>query len=187
MIKKSFIATITILIILISLLVGVQFVGVVEGNDLVIRILQPGANIGWSYQGGPIYFYYEANKPLSWVAYSIDGGANVTVTSQGIMLPTLTNGPHGIKLYANGTEGQAASSMTYYFSIYDSPLEPSPTQTPSPISTTNPLTSSNTALASDSISNNLLLTAILSILGLITIILLVSIYKRRKLKQQVRK
>jgi hypothetical protein len=108
----------------------VQFVGVVEGNDLVIRILQPGANVGWSYNGGPIYFYYDANKPLSCVAYSIDGGTNATVTSQGIMLPTLTNGSHGIKLYANGTEGQATSSMTYYFSIYDSQLEPSPTPTP---------------------------------------------------------
>jgi hypothetical protein len=180
MIKKSFIATITILIILISLLVGVQFVGVVEGNDLVIRILQPGANVGWSYQGGPIYFYYEANKPLSWVAYSIDGGANVTVTSQGIILPTLTNGPHGIKLYANGTEGQAVSSMTYYFSIYDSPLEPSPTQTPSPISTTNPLTSSNPILASNFLSNKIFLIAVLSIVGLFAVIAAVIVYKRVK-------
>jgi hypothetical protein len=103
-----------------------------ERNDLVIRILQHGANVGWSYDGGPIYFYYEANKPLSWVAYSIDGGANLTLTSQGIKLPTLTNGPHGIKLYANSTDGQAASSMTYYFSIYDSPIEPSLSPSPSP-------------------------------------------------------
>jgi hypothetical protein len=125
MIGKS-IARITVLLMLISL-----FVGVAEGSDLVIKILQPGANVNWGYDGGPIAFYYEANKPLSWVAYSIDEGVNVTVTRRGIMLPALTNGPHGIKLYANDTEGQVASSMTYYFSIFDSPLEPSPVPTTS--------------------------------------------------------
>jgi hypothetical protein len=102
----------------------------VDNPDLEIRILQPGANVGWSYCGGPIYFYYDTNKPVSWVAYSIDEGANVTVSRQGELLPTLTDGPHGIKLYANSTDGQVASSMTYYFTIYDSPLQPIPTSTP---------------------------------------------------------
>jgi hypothetical protein len=102
----------------------------VNSPDLEIRIRQPGANVGWSYHGGPISLYYDTNKPVSWAAYSIDGGANVTVHHQGELLPTLTNGPHGIKLYANSTDAQAASSMTYYFTIYDSPLQPSPTSTP---------------------------------------------------------
>lgn len=104
----------------------------VKGNDLVVKILHRGVNVGWGYDGGPIYFHYGANKPLSWMAKSIDDRTNATVTRRGILLTTLTNGPHGIKLYANDTEAQTASSMTYCFSIFNSPLKPTPTPNPTP-------------------------------------------------------
>jgi hypothetical protein len=103
---------------------------VVKGNDLVVKILHRGVNVGWGYDGGPIYFHYGANKPLSWMAKSIDDRTNATVTRRGILLTTLTNGPHGIKLHANDTEAQTANSMTYYFSIFNSPLKANPNTKP---------------------------------------------------------
>jgi hypothetical protein len=99
--------------------------------DFIVKIMQPGQNIEWNYNStGPLYLYYSTNKPTSWVAYSIDDCENTT-TMNGSELPTLSEGTHSIKLYANDTVGKAASSWTIYFSTHHEQSISIPTQEPS--------------------------------------------------------
>jgi N-acetylneuraminic acid mutarotase len=59
---------------------------------------------------------YTVNKDVSWVGYSIDNNANVTVTNS-IRLSRLSQGGHQIVLYANDSSGNVGVSNTVYFSI----------------------------------------------------------------------
>ena len=103
---------------------------VVEGYDLVIKILQPGANVGWGYNGGPIAFYYEANKPLSWVAYGL------------VQLPEFSNGLYVLIVnvgFYNNFHYTGSYVHTIYFAINASKVisnpTPASTQSPTPCPT----------------------------------------------------
>ena len=55
---------------------------------------------------------YFVNMNTSWVGYSLDGGANETLT--GSVILKLTNGPHSITLYATDTNGNTyATSVSF--------------------------------------------------------------------------
>ncbi len=58
---------------------------------------------------------YTVNKATSWVGYSLDNQANVTLTG-GVPLNGLSNGQHSIVVYANDTLGNigASSVITFY-------------------------------------------------------------------------
>jgi PGF-pre-PGF domain-containing protein len=50
---------------------------------------------------------------VDWTAYSLDGGANLTLTGN-ISLPGLAVGPHSLTLYANDTSGNMNSSTVFF-------------------------------------------------------------------------
>jgi hypothetical protein len=52
----------------------------------------------------------------SWIGYSLDGQANLTITSY-VMLVDLSIGSHSIAVYVNGSSGSMARSETVYFAI----------------------------------------------------------------------
>ena len=94
-----------------------------------VSILSPGntsyAAIGNSYTTVPLTF--EANASLSWVGYSLDGGANVTV-SNGTMIE-IPVGSSNLTVYANDTVGNWAVPQTVYYSVAwngGTPPEPFP-------------------------------------------------------------
>jgi hypothetical protein len=232
MIKKSFIAIFTILLLVISILSAVQ-VEVAEANpipwcfdpQMTVTIQSPengttkSLPVKVSFTSKGDHQFSVSDEPTKeWVRsffYILDGqdkhimGMRFEGTKTEIInekpykyeftgqayLTNLADGPHNITVYYGAVNkisyvGTPQEHITYstawqatsYFYV-QSKLTPSPTttQTPNLTVTTNP-TSNNSILSFNSLSNNLLLTAVLSILGLITIILLVSIYKRRKLK-----
>lgn len=59
---------------------------------------------------------YTTNRVLSWVAYSLDNQANVTLTDK-LQLTNISNGPHEIVIFANDTLGNIGASNKVYFSI----------------------------------------------------------------------
>jgi hypothetical protein len=59
---------------------------------------------------------FTVNKPTSWIGYSLDGQANITITGN-ITLASLLDGPHMVAIYANDTAGRTGSSGTVYFSV----------------------------------------------------------------------
>ena len=59
---------------------------------------------------------FTINRGTSWVAYSLDNQANVTLTGK-VKLSGLSEGQHNIKIYANDTLGNMGLSNTVYFSV----------------------------------------------------------------------
>ena len=65
---------------------------------------------------------FAVNKQTSWMGYSLDGEANVTITGNAT-LPNLSYGSHNITVYATDMVGHNGASETIYFNI----TEPFPT------------------------------------------------------------
>jgi N-acetylneuraminic acid mutarotase len=59
---------------------------------------------------------FVTNRAISWMGYSLDGQANITISS-GLELTNLTQGEHTVVIYANDTAGNMGFSNTVYFSI----------------------------------------------------------------------
>lgn len=59
---------------------------------------------------------FTVNRGAEWLAYSVDGGLNVTVTSA-TQLFGLAQGGHRVVMYANDSAGNMGVSDTVYFSI----------------------------------------------------------------------
>jgi len=77
--------------------------------------------------------YFTKDVPLtftvseftSWIGYSLDDQANVTITGN-TTLYGLFDGSHGIIVYANATTGNTAASQIIFFSISTQQAEPFP-------------------------------------------------------------
>jgi hypothetical protein len=67
-----------------------------------------------SYDGTDVPLHFTVNEQVAWMRYSLDGQENVTITKN-ITLPALSVGSHTIRVYANDTAGNIASSGTISF------------------------------------------------------------------------
>ncbi len=76
---------------------GAATVTVIE----IVRILSPN-NTTYTMESVP--FTFTVIKPTSWIGYSLDGQANVTITGN-TTLPPLSDGPYCVEVYANDTDG----------------------------------------------------------------------------------
>ena len=106
-------------------------------TSLAVSILSPTNNyifgsllVNDTFPDVTFHLIYKTNAATSWVGYSIDGGSNVTLTSNN----TLVDMPpemfaHNITLYANDTLGNWATPQTvnFYIAINPGPA-PTPTQ-----------------------------------------------------------
>jgi N-acetylneuraminic acid mutarotase len=64
--------------------------------------------------------HFTVNRATNWIAYSIDNGANITISSD-VELSGLTDGGHSIIVYANDSQGNIGISNAVYFSIDTTP------------------------------------------------------------------
>jgi hypothetical protein len=87
-----------------------------------ISILSP-QNKTYDTTGIPLNF--TVNEPVSWIAYSLDGQTNVTITGN-TTITGLPYGHHSLVVYATDTDGNTGASETVYFSIETQPSEPFP-------------------------------------------------------------
>jgi parallel beta-helix repeat protein len=86
----------------------------IQGQDITpptILILQP-ENKTYSVNSASLTF--TVDKPTSWIGYSLDGRANVTINGNAT-LTDVQDGFHDIILYANSTAGiMGCSNMTWF-------------------------------------------------------------------------
>jgi len=59
---------------------------------------------------------FTVSEPTSWIGYSLDGKANVTIAGNTV-LSGLSNGSHRLIVYANDTDEKTGASETIYFTI----------------------------------------------------------------------
>ena len=79
----------------------------------VLSILSPENK---TYITNDIQLVLSVNRPTTWMGYSLDGLANVTVTGDTELLD-LSEGAHSITVYANDTFGNSVSSGNVSFSV----------------------------------------------------------------------
>jgi hypothetical protein len=84
-----------------------------------IQILTPCNTI---YATASVPLTFTVNKAVSWIGYSLDGQANVTILGN-TTLTTLQEGTHHVVVYANDTCGLMGASSTVYFSVDTLPPE----------------------------------------------------------------
>jgi len=82
-----------------------------------------------TYDATDIPLNFTVNEPVSWMGYSLDGKANVTIIGNA-NLTGLSDGSHSLTVYANDTVGKTGASETIYFSIKTQQSQPSPTLQP---------------------------------------------------------
>jgi len=78
-----------------------------------ITILSPQ---NMTYTNTSIPLTFAVNETTSWIGYSLDEKANVTI-KENTTLTGLSEGTHSIVVYANDTSGNMGASETVYFTI----------------------------------------------------------------------
>ena len=78
-----------------------------------LKVLSP-ANT--TYTNNNVSMVLSVNKPTSWIGYTLDDQANVTVSGDAV-LAGLSEGQHRLLVYANDTFGNTASSTLIQFSV----------------------------------------------------------------------
>ena len=69
-----------------------------------------------TYSTGEVPLTFTVSKFASWIGYSLNGQANVTIAGN-TTLTELDNGLHRVTVYVNGTFGAGVASDTVYFSV----------------------------------------------------------------------
>lgn len=69
-----------------------------------------------TYRANNLTLSFTADKPTSWIGYSLDGKENLTIAGN-TTLTALANGPHNLTIYANDSVGNMGASGTIHFSI----------------------------------------------------------------------
>ena len=94
-----------------------------DSLDWMIRAdLEVKAGIGvlsprnWTYSINSIPLTFTLDKNASWIGYSLDNQANVTISGNAT-LSSLSNGIHNVIVYASDTVGNTGSSERIYFTV----------------------------------------------------------------------
>ncbi len=82
-----------------------------------LTLLSPGNS---TYQGTTSQLNYSVDEATSWIGYSLDSGANITLEGN-TTLSSLTNGSHTLTMWANDTQGNLQTA-TIGFSMNSSML-----------------------------------------------------------------
>jgi len=85
-----------------------------------ITILSPQNT---TYTTSSIPLTFTVNEPTSWIGYSLDGQANVTISGN-TTLTSLSDGQHSITVYANDTSGNMGASNKVFLTVQTPPPTP---------------------------------------------------------------
>jgi len=83
------------------------------GSPFAISIVSPQNK---TYATTDLTLDFTVSETTSWIKYSLDGQANVTITDN-VTLSDLSEGAHSLTVYAQDTDGQTATSGKIYFTI----------------------------------------------------------------------
>jgi len=92
------------------------------GSPPAVSIVSPENK---TYTVNSVSLSFTVSEPTTWVKYSLDGQANVTITEDKT-LPDLSDGVHSVTVYAQDTDGKRGTS-TIYFTIAEGAEVPTET------------------------------------------------------------
>jgi len=88
----------------------------------IIEILSPENK---TYTTSSVSLSFTIDKATSWIGYSLDGEANVTIAGN-TTLTGLSDGIHSVTVYANGAAGNMGCSDIVYFTVQTAPVDTTP-------------------------------------------------------------
>jgi parallel beta-helix repeat protein len=91
--------------------------------DITVKILSPTSGLhqkSLNEATKDIPLRFTVNKPVSWMAYSLDNKANVTIAGN-MTLTGLIEGSHNLVVYVKDAEGKSYSSDWVYFKVASTP------------------------------------------------------------------
>jgi parallel beta-helix repeat protein len=94
--------------------------GNLDTTSPYITILSPQNK---TYITSSIPLTFTVNEPASWIGYSLDGQANVTISGN-TTLTSLSYGQHSITVYANDTSGNMGASNKVFLTVQTPPPNP---------------------------------------------------------------
>jgi parallel beta-helix repeat protein len=94
--------------------------GNLDTTSPYITILSPQNK---TYITSSIPLTFTVNEPTSWIGYSLDGQANVTISGN-TTLTSLSYGQHSITVYANDTSGNMGASNKVFLTVQTPPPNP---------------------------------------------------------------
>ena len=92
-------------------------------DDIAPKITNLSVNITDSGDRLLCFTVDAVGAEASWVGYSLDNQANVTVTGD-VVLGDLSFGSHNVTVYANDTVGNMGASETLFFTVEPFPIIP---------------------------------------------------------------
>ena len=94
---------------------GGDYLPLVDVNPPTISMFSP-QNITYCNSSVALSFAVDDISPVSWMGCSLDDQANVTINGN-TTLTWLSDGSHGMIVYANDTAGNMGSSVVVYFTV----------------------------------------------------------------------
>jgi len=94
-------------------LIEIRGTEVIDVTPPAISILSPENK---TYSVNSVQLTFTVNESTSWIAYSLNGQANVPITGN-TTLTELSDGLYSLKVYANDTAGNTGASDMIYFTI----------------------------------------------------------------------
>jgi parallel beta-helix repeat protein len=91
--------------------------------DITVKILSPASGLhqkGLNEATKDVPLRFKVNKPVSWMAYSLDNKANVTISGN-TTLTRLIEGSHSLVVYVKDADGKSCSSDWVYFKVASTP------------------------------------------------------------------
>ncbi|MBC7129636.1 right-handed parallel beta-helix repeat-containing protein [Candidatus Bathyarchaeota archaeon] len=86
---------------------------IVDATPPIISIISPK---NMTYKEANVPLTLIVDESISWIGYSLDGKANITITGN-TTLTNLSNGCHSLKVYAEDAHGNIGFSETIYFTV----------------------------------------------------------------------
>jgi len=94
---------------------GTVYFTIIDVTPPTISILSPENK---TYATSDVLLSFTVDESTSWIGYSLDDQANVTITGS-TTLTGLLDGSHHVVVYANDTSGNMGASTTVYFTVAD--------------------------------------------------------------------
>ena len=93
-----------------------------DATPPIIHTLSPKNK---TYTAKDVSLTFTVSESTSWIGYSLDGQANVTI-ARNTTISGLSDGSHGLTVYSKDTAGNTGASKTIYFTIDTKQPEPFP-------------------------------------------------------------
>ena len=132
-----------------------------------------------SYIANSVPLTFTIDRPVSTIAYSLDGGAQV-VADGNITLTGLAYGAHYVVVYADDGAGNTGTSEAVYFNLMETPLTPLPSQSNTTPPWTSPTQSSEQPNGDTGNPFNIAVAAAFAVVFVVVVIAVALISKRMR-------